>query len=365
MACFGDLPPELIEYIISFFEDIEPPSVTQLFEVPSESLVLSDSHPLKCLSATCHSLRRFCFRGLFSCIKVRVGNVGELIDFVRQHGLQRQIESVVFHAMGFITDSLHDGKHCFEFDDFVKIGFFSLVEEIDPPTITIMLPPAAFQRLLNYEIHCADEWAFGINYQILQLKQPPALSLTTLSTDGQTPKSIFNVRPWSHCTFNEGSSVPAYSNFEYSHLRVPSLIYPKERRRTRYEMLHINRDFEHLTSFDIIAVLPIYHMPATCYFLNSMKQLRHLRIQLAPSLSNNVLGDPSALGKGKQEDFWIEFGASYRYLLNSINMENLKLNELDILDFANYALRAIIERCVDDRLKGWLHDGDGHWTKKT
>ena len=72
MPNFGDLPPEVLDHILSFLAVVEPPSSAFLYEQPSTSMVKSDFQPLKNLSRTCQSMRCCTFKNLFKHTKVRL-----------------------------------------------------------------------------------------------------------------------------------------------------------------------------------------------------------------------------------------------------------------------------------------------------
>ena len=98
------------------------------------------------------------------------------------------------------------------------------------------------------------------------------------------------------------------------------------------------------------------------------RNLKHLRIQLAPSSDNGILDDTEALGTCQRSDLWLEFENAYALLMLCLDVGFLKrLTGFTILDYKNPGLRDVIDRVVGGYVftgeREWRHEGDGRWSK--
>ena len=356
MPSLLELPPELVEQIVSVLAGKEPPSAKFIFEQPSRSLLHSGYHPLKDLSCVCQGLRRFCFNGLFSALMVNldIDIVTGFREFIKSSQLAGRVDSLVLYIEpGYTGDTLWP-------------RMVEIIDFVNAPSVTIMLPPAAFAKVLPYDLDLDDAWAFNIDYQILQLSVPRQEMVPKTPWDFDRDRNIFALQPWIHCAYNEGSSVESYSTYEYYLKKRPSVFAPSnfdEFVRT------MEKSLVHISSLDLIAIFPTNLWPFEgC--ISFMRNLRSLRTQLAPTLSNNVLDDPVALGKCQTKDLWMEFESSYSRLVDFVvgrGYGDFTLSfpeQFTILDYANSALQETIDGVVRDRLDRWGRDLEGgSWTR--
>ena len=352
MPSLLDLPPEIVEQIISVLAEKEPPSAKFIYEQPSESLLNPGCHPLKDLSCVCQVLRRFCFSSVFSALKVDIGVVTGFVEFIESSQLAGRVDSLVL----FSTPGCLGSK-------FIWPRMVEVVDRVDAPSVTIMLPPSVFADILPYDLNLEHAWAFDIDYQIVHLKMPRGTVAPKTPENAVKDRNVFALRPWTHCTYNEGSSIKVYSTYEYYFKDKPSPF-------CAWNFQHFSRAMEnslhHITSLDIIAVFPTN----LWWFgkgITSMPNLRSLRMQLAPTPANNVLDDPSSLGKCQPKDLWMEFENLYDSLIGSLVNGDTRLRSIEhftILDYANAALRETIDDVVGNLLDEWERDpGGGSWTR--
>ena len=292
MPSLLDLPLEIVEQIISVFTKEESPSAKFIYQQPSKALLSRSYHPLKDLSCACQGLRRLCFSSLFSALKVNLEVVTGFLDFIKSSKLAGRVDSLAL----FTTPEYLGGRLLWP-------QMVEIIDSINAPSITTIFPPFVFAEILPYGINLRDAWAFRIEYQVLRLEMPRSL------VPPKTPKNVFQnsnifaMRPWSHCIYNEGSSVEAYSTYEYSLKDKPSVFCPSSRSQFVRTM---RGSLDHLTSIDIIAVFPITNWGSFLQSTSGMKSLRRLRTQLTPTSGNDVLDNPSALGKCHRGDLWME-----------------------------------------------------------
>ena len=367
MPSLLELPLELVEQIISVLAEQKPPSATLLHEEPSQSLFRGGYHPLKDLSRVCHTTRELCFSTLFSAVKVNLDSIDGFLKFSECYSLFSHVDSLML----YIDPCSESEKPSHSLDRCLWLAVVKAIESVKPSVMTLVLPPSLFIKVLPYRLNLTDQWAFSLSYQTLQLRIPQHLALSF-----QTPQSIlesrniFQLRPWTHCAFNQGSSVKGYSSYEYFFKKTPSVFSPMDREEFIYSL---DKDsFENLTSVDYIAVFPIDHIIRFCQCLNHMKKMKRLSVRFAPTPSNNILDDPIALGKCQPGDLWQELESCYTTLTRYIGIDWLPktvfVDEFTSLDYVNPSLRELIDRIASQQLMRWgKWESDpigGRWTRK-
>ena len=358
MASLLDLPPELLDQIISVLTEGMPPSEKFLHEEPSDALLQSRYHPLKDLSRACRTTRELCFPSLFSAVRVDLNRVGAFLRFSSSHNLCGQVDSLVLYLD---TDSQAENfSNCS-----IWLSVVHVVNSAKPSVMTMLLTASLFEEILPYKLDLTGQWAFSIRYQALQLRIPQGLAQSSqTSQETMESQNVFQIRKWSHCTFNQGSSISGYSSYEYFLQQTPSVFNPQDRDEFGRKMM--GGPFENLTCLDYIAIFPIDHMRRFCLSMGSMEKLERLRVQFAPTPSNNVLDNPDAVGKCQPGDLWQEFEACYDTLTEHIYVHWLtgvmSLAEFVSLDYHNPSLRELLDRVVGQNLVYWLSDSvGGRW----
>ena len=360
MISLLDFPLELFDQIISILAKEKPPSARLLKEEPSDSLLRSGYHPLKDLSQTCGAMRELCFPSLFSAVKVDLSRTSGFLSFSESHSLSSHVKSLMLYR-----DPNDQAEDIGVYD--IWLPMVRIVDSVKSPVVTVVLTTSMFAKIVPYKLNFSDLWAFDIPYQILQLQMSPDLAASS-QTSRKIIKSqnVFEMRNWTHCAFNQGSSINGYSRYEYFLKQAPSIFNPLE----HFEFKRVTSgSFKYLTSFDYVAVFPINHIQELCMCLNRMKNLKCLRVQLAPTPDNNILDDRAALGKCQPGDLWQEFEACYASLADNIleswfTATNF-IEEFVSLDYVNPSLREIIDRVVGQKLMPWgSHSNDGRWSRK-
>ena len=359
MIGLTDLPEELTSHILSLIEAEDPPSKKFLHEEPSVSVLVSDHHPLKDLAQTCRLLHRLSWRALFSTMRVSIEDTDKLIDFSQKYNLRGHAQSMVLYSKDSIKETGGSAADATLDTASVWSKIQTLMDEIEPFSVTLVLSPAAFDHIVPYKLNLADAWAFRIPYQILHLEQDQK-TRSEPSAEPLYDQKIFTLRPWINMTFNEGSSVPVYSNYEYFHKRTPSLV------KNPRSAPKLGESIDRLTTLTLIAVFPISHNEIQ-EFLTYLPNLQHLRVRLAPSASNQILDQPRTLGTCQRSDLWTELQSFYSWLINQLmvmNIWTLNLEKLSILDYPTTGFRETINGdWMDQSLVDWHHDGQGHWVR--
>ena len=358
MPSLLDLPPELLEHIISILAEERPLSERFLREEPSEALLRSDYHPLKDLSQACCVTRELCFPSLFSAVKVDLNSTERFLGFAQKYCGTGHIDSLVLY---FDPDSqdIYSNK-----DNEIWLPMVRIVDAIKPSVMTVMLAPSLFENILPYKLDLDDEWAFSIRYQVLQLRMPRDLApVSQTSQEVRGSHNVFGMREWTQCTFNQGTSIDGYSSYEYWNKLAPSIFIPKlfiDSDRT------IDAAFGNLISLDYIAVFPIqqrvYHFSQ--FILGVTKKLKRLRVQFAPTPSNDVLDDPARLGKSQPGDLWQELEDFYSDLSSLIPRSN-SIEEFISLDYVNPSTCELLDRLFGHWIPEWSSDpNSGRWTRE-
>lgn len=365
MASLLDLPVELLDIIVSLLAEEKPPSAKLLYEDPPNAIVRSGHHPIKGLSQTCRATRGLCFPSLFSALKVDIDSADEFLQFSDTHSIFRQANSLVLYLDSNLQPSrLNNG--------IIWLSLVRVIDSVKPSVVTVLLTPPLLQSLLPYDLNLTDQWAFGVDHQVLQLSMPPELAASSqTSQKSLESQNVFQIRDWTHCLFNQGSSIPAYSTYEYWAKETPSVFNP--RLHPDFERRMTESGFANLTSFDYIAPFALDDMMEKfCKCMGHMKKLKCLRLQLAPTPSNNVLDNPTAMGKSHPGDLWQEFEECYdtfgEYIWERIRIGQMSLEEFTCLDYVNPSLRQLLDarlRLITGPKGPFKHDptNAGRWIR--
>ena len=354
MAILTDLPPELIDQIVSLLAIEEPPSKRSLREEPSLALLTSPRQIIKHLGQACRLLHRVAWPYLFRYLKANIGDVAALIRFAQRRGLSGQVSNILLYSINLkerdsapqhlLAKSNSNRSHTWD-------QIRAIVNTLNPMSITLLLPPEDFELMVPFTLRLADDWAFDIRYQILHLEQNP----NTPVPPNEWEDGIFTLRQWTHMTFNEGSSVKVYSTYEYFAKHCPTCMYPREDYLPTYPSL---------LSLDYIAVFPC-RRNAFPSLMNCFPNLRHLKLQFHPTLSNAILDNAPALGTVERSDLWSELRKSYFTLFGGATSPNhLKnVNQISIMDYSTAGVAEIIQDITQSlRLNSpWQYEGDGQW----
>ena len=371
MASVVDLPAELVLQILSFLTERQPHSIKHLDEEPSEALLQSRYTPVKNLALTCRRLRTLCLQTLFSNVKLTLTSLGlsvsteRLVSFIQDHDLVRDVESVLFYQ---VASDKKDNEH-----DYRKLPRCTMesqilwvISQLNPPAITIMLPPSSFQELMPYDLRESDDWAFQIPYQILHLSLATATPSACVLVGDSQDNNILKILPWSHCTFNEGSSIRAYSTYQYFQKHVPSIFTPIDDQKMKDG---VRRALPYLTSIDYVAIFPFptLHMQQFCSFLiAAAPNIRHLLTRFSPTRKNGVLDDKEMMRTCQRTDLWSELENCYAYLAHWLSLRGAldSLDDFTVLDYENPGLRDAIHRAFVTPAD-WAHVGNGKWVMLT
>ena len=209
-----------------------------------------------------------------------------------------------------------------------------------------------------------DSWAFNMPLQSITFSlQPNAAHICALSS-----RSLLTALPWTSFIVNEGSSLKAYSQYEYFMKRTPSLLSALS---TPGSTPTFNPEasalFANLTSFSYTAIFPFYnHVDEVLKLIRQMHNLRYLSTKLCPEPGSSVIDEETRGGHIDLNDAWMEFDTSYSLVSHAVEAMGVekKLVEFQALDIRMEGIRENLVGMIGQRLKGWVYAGDGLWRKE-
>lgn len=218
-----------------------------------------------------------------------------------------------------------------------------------------------FADFIGTTIVSTDAWSFNMPHQILRLRQAPESVHDQISlTD--TP-SLFAARRWTDLSVNEGSSLKAYSMYEYFLRRTPSLLGTIQSKG----LTMADSMLAELQCFTFTAIFPFYnHVDEVLKSVRKMRLLKTLRIKICPEPHSTVLTDEleAAGNHFDVNDPWNETQTAYGLIANTVLFLTMQgqLEEFHIDDIKLVGLRDTIEESVSPKIQQWWsYRGDGSW----
>ena len=345
-----DLPNELINYVFNFLDSV-PPSEVRFNELPSADYTDAKSTPLKDLSKVSQRLRGIVLPRLFANARLDPYKLTAFLRFLYQRELSKYVHTIVAKLQG-PCNHLHPA------------WWARLLNEVPAHTFTIICAPHVFAELVGTSIVGTDAWAFNMPYQLLKLKQEPEsvydqTSLTNLP-------SLFSARKWTDVSVNEGSSLKAYTTYEYFFRDTPSLL----------GTIHASKltiadgMLAELQSFTFIAIFPFFnHVDEILKTVRKMRRLKILRTKLCPEPQSTVFNDEIASAGGHIDvnDPWNEFDTAYTLVAQTVHIlaTEGQLQEFHVDDVKMTGIRETLENSLKPHLEElWLYRGDGIWIRQ-
>ncbi|KAK4936102.1 hypothetical protein LTR10_022946 [Elasticomyces elasticus] len=376
-----NLPTELISRIISFLDTPSPLEITirqkpkapqSLKQLPSashnannaSSVSSSASRPsLKHLSLTSRFFRTLTIPFIFKHSIVHPLQVTNFLTFLQNHDLSSRI----------LTMTAPLESH---FTHFHPAWWSRLLDALSClTTFTIIAPPEVLDALAGIHTWTTDAWAFNMPYQIIRLEHSPSGSspeaqspMNLVDNDDDTLPTLLTARKWHTLTLNEGSSLQAYTTYEFFLRRTPSLL----------TALHFNNStiadslFRSLRSFSFIAIFPFYnHVDEILKSIRKMTSLESLSIKLCPDPDSTVFRDEIELNNGHMDvnDPWNECETSWMLIAHTVIFLTVQghLETFHMADVQIEAVRESLEKAIVSRLQEWWSyegDGSGKWYKR-
>jgi hypothetical protein len=287
-------------------------------------------------------------------------------QFIEKYSLKHHIKSVVVY-----TDKDYALRHV----DAANAPLSRAVAEIwsqvflylNPTRVVVAAPPGTMAGLLDSHMASSDVWAFDMKMHYVEFVQPELPGRIVHSSSACRPwdSALIHRRPWFHLSYNEGSSITAYSTYEYHLKQSPMMLYIILMR-----LAEEAQDCCNLRSVSFTGVFPFSTNVTTVILaLSKLQTLRKVQFQLAPGPENNLLDDAKRIGRAQPRDVWLEWNESIRVITSFLRaFDFANGSEFVSLDCDN-SLRADEVQEYIDKLQeqgiAWRKTGEGRWIRDT
>ncbi|KAK8092849.1 hypothetical protein PG999_014436 [Apiospora kogelbergensis] len=386
------LPREILAELLEFLAG-PAPSERRLHEQPSHDLLQSDVVPLKCASRVSRLWRALALPILFrnvlwqpvlSSLDAAGGLCpAPLLRFLRRHGLQRQVVTFTLLA-DYAEQGVEPSRVAYQIHPAdLEAMWDQLFAVVDPLRFTIMAPPTTLAAFLSRMLFLDDAWSFNIPYHILSLarsrRSPPSSSESPSppspgSSSGPPPPTtaarppppsyqgavpappcpFLTLRPWTSILLNEGSSIRAYSTYEFFLRSPPSMLsallgtgeYPNNTPLLPGTVV----------DFNYIAIFPL--STHVGQLLLSLPRVDRLFVRFTPQPGNRILEDRGALRHVDMADLWMERSSAFRHLLQHL-FRPVADNGGGVVGSRNWAGLNVFEIGEADDREDWMAERDG------
>ncbi|KAF1831911.1 hypothetical protein BDW02DRAFT_28143 [Decorospora gaudefroyi] len=285
--------------------------------------------------------------------------------FVTQYTLKHHIKSVVVHTD---KESGLRVRHIATADPPLDRAVSSIWNQVfsclEPTRVVVAAPPSTLAALLDTEVLSLDDWAFDMRMHYIELSQsepPKPEHMTTECRPCQSP--LIHRMPWNHLGYNEGSSITAYSTYEYHLKHSPMII-----NQLLIRLARETQDCCNITSFGFTGVFPFAtKITSIVRALHMIPTLSKIAFHVAPGPENDLLSNAKRRGRAQSSDFWLEWRESYKVIASYLGV-------LDCADGAEFLsgdcdgrqLAAEVGECLEILRKrgvGWRNEGEGRWVR--
>jgi hypothetical protein len=283
--------------------------------------------------------------------------------FVTHYTLKHHIKSVVVY-----TEKEYTLCHVPAADAPLARGVSDIWSQIfshlEPTRVVIAAPPSTMAGLLDAQMLSNDVWAFEMRMHYLELLQSEPPRTEHMNEKCRTwGSALIHQKPWYHVGYNEGSSVAAYSTYEYHLKQSPKILYLLLVRLAKEAQSCCN-----ITSFSFTGVFPFAtNITSIVRALHRIPTVNNISIQLAPGPENDVLSNGKRRGRAQSSDFWLEWRESYKVIASYLGVFDFADGARFISRDCNGKQLAIeVEECMDllrKRGVGWRSEGHGNWVR--
>jgi hypothetical protein len=283
--------------------------------------------------------------------------------FVAECTLQHHIKNIVLY-----TDKEYKPRNSSTADMYLTNAVAEIWSEIfrhlEPVRVVVAAPPTTLAGLLDVPMLSSDVWAFEMTVHYIELVQHGPNRIGHLGSACRPWNSaLVHRRPWTHLRYNEGSSVTAYSTYEYHLKQSPKMLY--------LTLLRLAKEVGsccNIQSFSFIGVFPFStNITTIIRALQKIGTLKTVQFQLAPGPENNLLRTPESIGKAQPRDLWLEWHGSYKAIaifLGTFEFEDG--SQFVSNDCAEPRVETEVEEYLESlqtRGLGWRNDGNGVWIR--
>ena len=323
-----DLPPEIIGNIVSHLSDSQDLLRNSWQEEPSTDIVDLYQQAYQTLSQTCHYLREVALSRLSNVTTVRFKSRRDYHKAETQSALQAleaakrlsgsdhvSVTNIIVRILE--PESPSDTESSPE--GFIQKLCSTLVYEINPKYLTIIFPSQLFPFLSSsgqcgmISPYSYDGWAFDMPLHVLHLscQQPYSRSEADSLWD----------KPWSTITLNEGSSLKAYSTYDFHTKQNPSIFLDQQFCKNVIK----NMWSVTVREFEYVAVFPLaIHLKRILVQLKYLTNLRTLSTRLAPHENSSILLDMARVGKAQFRDLWLSLEENYASIIAYVQLMRQK-----------------------------------------
>lgn len=280
----------------------------------------------------------------------------DFVRFISQYKLKQHIKSIVVHS-----DIEYELRHVSTADAPLARAVTEIWSQVfsclEPTRVVVAAPPSTLAGLLDTQMLSSDAWAFDMKMHYVELLQASPLRLDHMSSRCRPwNTALIHRRPWTHLAYNEGSSITAYSTYEYHLKQSPKMLY--------LILMRLAKEAEpccNITSFSFTGVFPFAtNVTGIIRALHRIPTLRNITFRLAPGPENNLLSEPGRLGRAQSGDFWLEWTESYKVIASYLGV-------FDFDDGAEFrsgdCTSATLTRDVEEIVELLKHRGAG-WRGK-
>lgn len=171
-----------------------------------------------------------------------------------------------------------------------------------------------------------------MEYHVLELRQTPPTSHMRLSPcrpyaellpiparTSFAPSSVFNLRPWTSISLNEGSFLQAYGTYEYFERGPPSLVSSIASSLASPGRVNQLSGAQALATVRSLTYTAIFPFANHLDFLGMLPQLEVLDLQFAPDTQSGILDDRERTGRAELQDCWQELISGYHDIATAIS----------------------------------------------
>ncbi|KAF2438590.1 hypothetical protein P171DRAFT_371739 [Karstenula rhodostoma CBS 690.94] len=292
-------------------------------------------------------------------------NFAQFLQFVEQYDLKNHIKNIVVY-----TDKEYQLRHVSTADAPLAHAIHEIWDQIfsnlDPNRLVVAAPPSTLSALLDAQMLSSDTWAFDMKMHYVEfLQQDPQRSAHRNRECRPWGNALVHRKPWTHLGYNEGSSITAYSTYEYHLKQSPKMLY--------LTLLRLAKEVQNccnITSFSFIGVFPFStNLNAIIRALQKIPTLREIQVQLAPGPENDLLNTPKRLGRAQSADLWLEWNGCYSALAGLLGTQELGDGARFVSkDCGEKEVAKEVEEYIESlqkRGQGWRKDGHEAWIRDT
>ncbi|KAF2658876.1 hypothetical protein K491DRAFT_234818 [Lophiostoma macrostomum CBS 122681] len=284
----------------------------------------------------------------------------DFTHFVNKYDLKHHIKSLAVS-----TPREYELRHVSQADSplirAVAEIWSNVFAHFEPSRVIVAAPPTTLAGLLDTPMMGSDAWAFEMKMHYVELVQPGNANHSDSCRPWDT--ALIHRRPWSHVGYNEGSSITAYSTYEYHLKQSPKMLY--------LLILRLSKEVQpccNIQSFSFVGVFPFStNITPITKALFKIRSLRRIQFQLAPGPENNLLSTPKKLGRAQPGDLWLEWNDSYKVIAEFIDAFDFEDGAEFISTDCNEAAReSEVEhymQLLQGRGIGWKQTGTGAWLR--